>query len=148
MKFIKEFKESINKWNLFIDDERVPFSELRDGSAGNMSAYHYTRHEPLKEKEWVVVRDFDEFVKEVKERGVENLEIVSFDHDLADIKYSGGKSSFSYKEKTGYDCAKWLCSFCQENNVKFPKYFVHSMNPIGGENIKSYIDNYIKHVEN
>ena len=51
-------------------------------------------------------------------------------------------------EKTGYDCVKWLCNYCQDNNIKFPKYYIHSMNDVGALNMLSYINNYIKCVEN
>ena len=43
----------------------------------------------------------------------------------------------SFKEKTGYDCAKWLCDYCVENKLPLPEYFIHSMNPVGRENILS-----------
>ena len=137
-----------NAYFLFLDDERYPYNELRgstDDSLNGTSAYSYTKFRPFKEEEWVIVRDFDAFVSTILREGVPVM--VSFDHDLSDIKYSGGKSTFSYKEKTGYDCAKWLCDYCQENNIKFPKYFIHSMNPIGSKNINSYIENYKKHIE-
>jgi hypothetical protein len=42
-------------------------------------------------------------------------------------------------EKTGYDCAKWLVEYCVEHGLKFPEYVVHSMNPVGKENILSYV---------
>ncbi len=62
-------------------------------------------------------------------------EYVSFDHDLADI-------SDSHKEKTGYDCVKWLVDYCIDNKIiKFPNYQVHSANPIGKKNITSYVEN-------
>ena len=30
------------------------------------------------------------------------------------------------------------------NAVPLPKYFVHSANPVGRENIQGYLDNYLK----
>jgi len=72
---------------------------------------------------------------------------VSFDHDLADIKYEKGKMSWEYREKTGYDSAKWLCYHCLDNNIKFPEWQVHSANNTGKKNIESFIKNYIKHNE-
>lgn len=72
-------------------------------------------------------------------------ELVSFDHDLADIHYdpSTWTESFIYKEKTGKDCAKWLIDYCLDNNQKFPKYIVHSMNTVGKENIIRLVENFI-----
>ena len=51
--------------------------------------------------------------------------VVCFDHDL------GGK-------KTGYDLAKYIV----ENNVKLAAYEVHTMNPVGRENIIQLLDHY------
>lgn len=51
--------------------------------------------------------------------------VVCFDHDL------GGK-------KTGYDLAKYIV----ENNVKLAAYEVHTMNPVGRENIIQLLNHY------
>jgi hypothetical protein len=37
-----------------------------------------------------------------------------------------------------------LVEYCMNNNLEFPDYQVHSMNPIGRENIRSYIESYKK----
>ncbi len=68
---------------------------------------------------------------------------ISFDHDLADEhcifdnqeldNYNNHYKEF--KEKTGYDCAKWLKEFYKERNLELPVLFVHSMNPVGTQNI-------------
>ena len=34
--------------------------------------------------------------------------------------------------------------YCVEKNIKHPSYIVHSMNPIGKQNIESYINSYNK----
>ncbi len=51
-----------------------------------------------------------------------------------------------YTEKTGYDCAKWLVEYCMNKGVKHPPYMVHSMNPVGKQNIISYVESYNKSV--
>jgi hypothetical protein len=59
------------------------------------------------------------------------------------------KGEFRYdkmKEKTGFDCAKWLVNYCLERNLDLPEYFIHTMNPIGAENIKSLFENYKKSI--
>jgi hypothetical protein len=128
-------------WNLFLDDERVPFS--KNFTINDISAYHYTNYSPFKLEDWIVVRSFDEFVKEIEKRGIPK--ICSFDNDLGDFKVKSFDDFNS--EKTGYDCAKWLCDYCHDNELKFPDYYIHSMNPTGRDNIKAYIENYKKHVE-
>jgi len=34
--------------------------------------------------EWVVVRSYDEFVQKINTLGLENIELISLDHDLGD----------------------------------------------------------------
>ena len=90
-------------YKLFLDDERNPFHVA-----------WVKGHFP---GPWVVVRNYDQFVKEVTERGLPAH--VSFDHDLADEHYrksmydpdkhySNYYTDGTFKEKTGFDCAKWL----------------------------------------
>ena len=129
---------------LFLDDERKP---------GDVTWCE------LPSAKYVVVRNYDEFVRHVLTFGVPAF--VSFDHDLADEHYRVGfeearalepwrmqtGESFDYgPEKTGYDCARWLVDFCTERGAKFPKYAVHSMNPVGSVRIKQYVENAKKHL--
>ena len=92
----------------------------------------------------LVVRNFEEFASSIVERGMPSF--VSFDHDLADEHYVAMlKESVNYgSEKTGYDCAKRLVEYCHDNNLPFPPYVVHSMNPVGKERIEKYIVNAIR----
>ena len=53
---------------------------------------------------------------------------------------------FGSMEKTGFDCAKWLVDWCLENSLKLPDFVVHSANPIGKQNIQSYLYNAKKHL--
>jgi hypothetical protein len=123
-------------YKLFLDDERDP--------------YKVTWVEmPL--GPWEIVRSYAEFVKTITEKGLPSF--VAFDHDLADEHYrrsmynpdrhySNYYTDGTFKEKTGYECAVWLVNYCIDNNTDFPQYVVHSMNPIGKENIVSYIESY------
>jgi len=36
---------------------------------------------------------------------------------------------------------QFLVKYCIDKKLKFPEYYIHTMNPIGRENIKSYIEN-------
>ena len=85
--------------------------------------------------------------------------MISFDHDLAlehyrpsmynpDNHYSNYYNDGTFKEKTGYDCAKWLIDFIINNKIKvLPTIMVHSMNPVGKENIVSLFKSFNKHYE-
>lgn len=117
---------------------------------------------------WVVVRDYDEFINKVDELGLENIELISLDHDLGDTAmreyYTNVTDNFyidygNIEEKTGLDAAKFLVTKfylkypqrlsmggLQKRNEKFifPKIVVHSANPIGAHNIMGYINNFYK----
>lgn len=101
---------------------------------------------------WVIVRNYEDFVYWVRLNGVPDE--VSFDHDLgedvAKAKVESGMSKRKAREqkketKSGYDAAKWLGNYCIENKIPFPKWNVHSANPVGKANIEAYIENVIKH---
>ena len=124
----------ISKYNIFLDDIRVP----TDVTWANIPAdQHYS-----------LVRSYKEFVDLITLRR-EVPKYICYDHDLADTHYGHGLNNNeipyeSYKEKTGYDAAKWLVNYCMERGIKHPPYVVHSLNPIGKQNIESYINSYNK----
>lgn len=98
---------------------------------------------------WVVVRNYDEFVNYIQKYGLP--EFITFDHDLSFEHYPISEQNpgnhipyDQYTEKTGYDCAKWLISYCLDRGLDFPNYTVHSMNPVGKSNIISLIESYKK----
>jgi hypothetical protein len=121
------------------------------------------------EKDWIVVRNFDEFKSKVREIGLGNIGLISLDHDLGDtaMKEYFNNVSPNFKlnydnitEKTGYDCAKWLVDMfygqfpervhmqrsaknkANQEGFTFPTIVVHSANPIGSANIMGYINNF------
>ena len=119
------------------------------------------------DNDWLVVRSFHEFVNLVNKLGMDNIKLVSLDHDLGDtaMKEYINNVSKNYKldydnitEKTGYDVAKWLVNEFYDKfpkrltmsrldkkhkPVKFPEVVVHSANPIGSANIMGYINNFL-----
>jgi hypothetical protein len=125
-------------YNLFLDDFRNPEDVI----------LYKPRCSYYVDRDWVIVRNYDEFVKIIKEKGIPIA--VSFDHDLADEHYGledyvWNNEYDQFKEKTGYHCAKWLIEYCIDNNKELPKViFIHSMNPAGAQNIKSLFDTYYK----
>lgn len=119
-------------YNLFLDDFREP-----------EDAFNHTNNQ-LYLIGWVVVRNYDEFVKTIKEKGIP--EMISFDHDLADEHYESRQEYDDYKEKTGFHCAKWFINYCIDNKKELPTtILIHSMNPAGSANIKSLFDTYNKY---
>ena len=118
--------------------------------------------------DWIVVRSYDEFVEKVRELGLENIEVISLDHDLGDTAMNEYFNNVSpnytldysnIEEKTGMDCAKWLVNYYYDNynlaedlisrknkkiiGITFPKVYTHSANPIGSANIMGYCNNFL-----
>lgn len=121
-----------NKYNLFLDDVRIPEN---------------VTWAKLPHCSWVIVRNYKEFRNTIWNMGIP--EFIAYDHDLSDAHYGHGLRGDqipydSYTEKTGYDCARFLVNECNKLAVKHPPYIVHSMNPIGKQNIISYVESYNK----
>lgn len=102
---------------------------------------------------WIVVRSYDEFVDKITEIGLENIELISLDHDLGDTAMSEWYNNVYHNyelnydniiEKTGMDCAKWLVEKWMDGSPVC-KVMVHSANAIGSANMMGYINNY-KHI--
>ena len=105
------------------------------------------------DKDWTVVRSYDEFVSTVMYIGLENIELISLDHDLGDTAMAEWHRNVYHNytldynnitEKTGMDCAKWLVEQWLEGSPVVD-VVVHSANAIGSANIMGYINNY-RHV--
>jgi len=122
---------------------------------------------PIEEDQWVIARSYDEFVEKVSDIGLENIDVISLDHDLGDTAmdeyYNNVKPNYSIDyskiiEKTGLDCAKWLIETFYDLNpervdmeyfdkrkepIVFPTVYTHSANPIGSANIMGRINNFL-----
>lgn len=105
------------------------------------------------EEDWIVCRDYDEFVDKVNEIGLDNIYMISLDHDLGETAireyFKNVKTNYildydNIHEKTGYDCAKWIVEESMNKGIDLPLIMVHSANPIGSSNIMGYINNYLK----
>lgn len=144
----ENYKEKNNMeekyYHLFLDDERMP----RDVKWVDLPPYN-----------WVIVRNYRQFVEIIKRDGVPAT--VSFDHDLADEHYQEHHCAHDEKmlsrgliryekfvEKTGYDCAKFLANHCVDYNIPIPTYFTHTLNGIGAINIASILESARKIIDN
>lgn len=129
---------------LFLDDYRNPedcLNYMAPRVGPDVSLY--------KSQDWSIVRNYPAFVEYILKNGLPDM--ISFDHDLADVHYhesmyQGRKVYMKYiettSEKTGYHCAQWLVNYCIDKNEKLPAYIVHSMNPVGAENIMHLLENF------
>jgi hypothetical protein len=120
-------------YHLFLDDDRTP-----DG----VTWVKIPQHRPPEHTvPWMLARSYHTFIQHVLDYGVPAY--VSFDHDLGDNAYAAAvRGDEDYQgEKTGFDCAMWLVNYCHDNDLQFPQFQVHSMNPIGAKKIRDYIMN-------
>jgi hypothetical protein len=115
------------KYKIYLDDVRTPIDPT-----------------------WVVVRNYDEFIETVNKIGLENIDVISLDHDLGDsameewhknVYHNFQLNYDNITEKTGYDCAKWLVEQWMDKKPVVDVY-THSANAIGSANIMGYINNY------
>lgn len=127
----------MNKLKLYLDDQRTPL-----------------------DKDWIVVRNYNEFVEKIREHGLYSFHTISLDHDLGESAMSEyfNNVRFNYtldynniNEKTGYDCIKWLILHFMEEvgpgeEFYFPQIYSHSANPIGAANIIGYANNFLKNM--
>jgi hypothetical protein len=109
---------------LFIDDERNPI-DVTWGTWQDQALY--------RDGEWIIARNWFEVLEIVVSFGLPSM--ISFDHDLGE------------NEKTGYEIAQKLCDMIMDG-IDLPENFefrVHSKNPVGAENIRNYMNNFLKH---
>ena len=102
------------------------------------------------DKDWVVVRNYDQFVDTITHIGLENIELISLDHDLGDTAMAEWHRNVYHNyelnydnitEKTGMHCVKWLVNEWLEGKPVVD-VVVHSANAIGSGNMMGYINNY------
>ena len=118
-----------NRLRLYLDDIRTPVDD-----------------------DWILVRNYDEFVKQIKLHGLGNFEVISLDHDLGEGAmveyYTNVKNNYildynNIEERTGMDCCRYLVSESMNEKIPLPQIYVHSANPIGSANMMGYINNYL-----
>ena len=122
-------------YHLFLDDERKP----KDVTWVELPLH-----------QWMIARNYQQFVEMIERMGLPTT--ISFDHDLSEQSYefvreaiATGKVPYDkIKEKTGFHCAKWLIEYCLDKNLELPYYYIHTMNPVGAENIRGLLVGFEK----
>jgi hypothetical protein len=105
---------------LYLDDERVPLDRGIE-----------------------LVRNYEEFVAYLQTHTMPA--VISWDHDIAEEHYPTEAEGDldvipyeTYKEKTGLDCARYVV----ENRLPLDRWTIHSLNPLGSENIRRLLRAY------
>ena len=124
---------------LWLDDIRNPF--IADWLMQYAPQFAYGEGETI----WV--KSYKEFTDWINTNGLPDM--IAFDHDLADVKAIEGSdlvlATDFEKEKSGFECAKWLVQYCINNKADLPQWTVQSANPVGRDNINGLLNNYRKH---
>lgn len=123
------------EYNLFLDDERVP-----------SDAQEYTKW-VYNDKEWLVVRNYEQFCEAIKQFGMPR--IVSFDHDLKpnhipprymwdnyELSKRWQDENLNVFSKTGRKCAEYLIGATGVLDKKPTGVWIHSQNPVGSDKIE------------
>jgi hypothetical protein len=79
------------------------------------------------DKSWTIARNFDDAVWYVKNYGLPYE--ITFDHDLG-----------APQNPTG--------AYMEDYELDFPDdfvYYIHSQNPVGAENIRAYMENFLRY---
>ncbi len=100
-------------YKLFLDDIREPFWIYDDY------------------KKWIVVRNQEEFIKTITDKGIPN--VISFDNDL-------GVDNNGIILSDGYSCLNWLI----DNDIYIKGVIVHSDNIVANEQIFGKAKNWQK----
>jgi len=124
---------------VFLDDIRKPIDCV------DYMYYRILNNVPIYLEKWEIVRNYKEFIDLVS-KNHESITHISFDHDLGEDvaiqereKGSTKKMAREVKkdQKNGYDCAKWMKKFYDDKGIDYPTIYIHSMNPVGFDNIKN-----------
>lgn len=99
----------------------------------------------------VWVKNYGEFEAWISENGLPG--VVCFDHDLGQdiaierykiMSKTQAKKLKKLETKSGFEAAKWMVNYCIDNNLELPTWLIQSANPVGAENIRSYLKSFEK----
>jgi len=122
-------------WKLFLDDDadgaRRPAITVENPAWRSRMGLPRNPPDTWHLGEWIVARNYGEAEELLTRFGMPSF--VSFDHDLGE-------------ERTGLDVARMIAERDLDMGDMPPgfAYEVHSANPVGRQNIRSYLESYLK----
>lgn len=115
---------------LWLDDFRRPEDFIKTGGnldgSGNLDGGG-GNGKVCAEYDITWVKNYEEFCKYINANGLPD--IICFDHDLRE-------------EKSGYDCAKFVVTYCQAHQLDIPEFEIQSSNVVGKENIRGVLNGW------
>lgn len=110
-------------WNLFLDDERYPF---------------WVYDKPSDPGGYTILRSTEAAQMAVRAFGMPRF--MSLDHDLGLLP--------SGEDDTAIKFLRWLSEEVWDGKAEtIPSYKIHSANPIGQENIRSFMESWRRSVD-
>lgn len=114
-------------FNMFIDDMRLPHDDECVESGINLNV------------DWVIIRDTRDAISTVKATG-RMPDRLALDHDLGELPDGTVDTVPVF--------LKWLANeFYFEVGGKIPEYTIHSANPVGAANMRSFMESWKKACE-
>lgn len=133
----------MNRTLLWLDDLRDPTDNMWNNwiarQGVNPMDYDIT---------WV--RNYDDFVEWIEVNGLPD--VVCFDHDLGQdvaierykiMSKTQAKKLKKLETMSGYEAARWMVNYCMDNDLHLPEWYIQSVNPVGKENIRSYLQSFV-----
>ncbi len=116
-----------------MDERKLYVDDIRDPPAGDL---------------WDLARTYEQAIDLLYNN---QYDILSLDHDLADVHYKIKDWSRStsvdelavFDERTGYDIALWLAERKNDGFYVPPVILCHSANPVGKERILGVVKRYL-----
>lgn len=131
---------------LWVDDMRNPYKYFNKKSTSKYFLRNKSFYTDLMKQykiNFVWVKNLYQFIEYIEKNGVP--EFISFDHDLNNRGGGEGLSDEQKLNNNGANCAMWLVKYCQKTHSKMPKFFIHSANDRGSEEINRILNNNMKH---
>ena len=105
--------------------------------------FNTSKNEMFLNSDWVIVKNYQDFISLIDKVGINKISIISFDHDLSDFEVIDDIKV----EFTGKTACEYIIEKCLDSGTKFPDWYVHTDNTCGRENIVGLILNYIENVD-
>ena len=85
----------------------------------------------------IVCRSYNQAIRVINEFYQDHYIILDLDHDLGDLD-AENDGEYNPNAPSGYD----ICKYVVENHIPLIGFHIHSMNPVGAENMRQLLQRY------